>query len=74
MKLQVKVWRAFSVSVTLVGGLEYCCTMVYLPFLLQYNLLKTFCQQNRILKLQTSSVRTGLAPPCCVCVCFVLIA
>lgn len=37
--LQVRVGGLLCVCHT-VGGLEYCCTMVYLPFLLQYNLLK----------------------------------
>lgn len=38
--LQVKVGGLFVCLSHFVGGLEYCCTMVYLPFLLQYNLLK----------------------------------
>lgn len=38
--LQVKV-GGLLVCLSHFGGLEYCCTMVYLPFfLLQYNLLK----------------------------------
>lgn len=51
-----------SASVTLTGHLEYCCTMVYLPFLLQYNLLKFFSiNKNRIPVLQTSGV-IGVVP------------
>lgn len=62
LKLEGVGFVSFSVSVTLTGHLEYCCTMVYLPFLLQYNLLKFSINKNRIPVLQTSGV-IGVGPP-----------
>lgn len=47
--LQVTVGGLLVCLSHFVGGLEYCCTMVYLPFLLQYNLLNLSANKKEFL-------------------------
>lgn len=72
MKLRYKLkLEGFQcVCHTFVGGLEYCCTMVYLPFfLLQYNLLKLSVNKTEFWFYRPAV--SEQAQCLLVCVCFV---